>query len=95
MITHRDDDINSPSPCGAELDVDRSDLELVAIELQDDAIVLVGLGMNDPSQATTRRSIATINQLEFLSAGSSPKKIFRRGWRRCPRVIGKIFTPEI
>jgi hypothetical protein len=32
------------------LDVDRPDLDLVAIELQDDAIVVVGLGMDDLSQ---------------------------------------------
>jgi len=50
MVTHRDDGIDCPGPCGAELDADRSDFELVTVALEDDAVVLVSLGMDDLSQ---------------------------------------------
>jgi hypothetical protein len=54
MSAHRDDGINSPSPCGPVLDANRSDLELVAIALQDDAVVLVSLRVDDFPQIDPR-----------------------------------------
>jgi len=40
---HRDDGIDSPTPRGPVLNADRPDLELAAIEREDDAVVVVGL----------------------------------------------------
>jgi len=45
--------ISSPGPVplsSVELDADRSDLELVAVALQDDAVIVVSLRMDDLSQ---------------------------------------------
>jgi len=47
---HRDNSVDSPTPCGPLLDADRPDLELVAITLQDDAIVVVSLRVDDLAQ---------------------------------------------
>src|SRR5215831_250675 len=47
VSAQRDHGIESPPPCGPMLDTDRPDLELVAIELQNDAIVVVSLRVND------------------------------------------------
>jgi hypothetical protein len=48
--THRDNGVDFPTPRGAVLNTDRPDLELVAIELQDYAVVLVGLEVDDLAQ---------------------------------------------
>ena len=50
QVAHRDDDINSPSPNAPVLKTDRSDLELAFPELQDDAVVVVSLRVNDFAQ---------------------------------------------
>ena len=51
VVARRDDGIDSLSPCGPVLDADRPDLDLVALTLEDDVIVVVvSLGMDDPSQ---------------------------------------------
>ena len=47
LSAHRDDRIDGPTPHTLVLDSNRPDLYLVAIELEDDAIVVVSLGVDD------------------------------------------------
>jgi hypothetical protein len=54
VTADRDDDelvgINSPAPRGPELDSNLPDLEVVVVELEDDAVIVVGLRVADPAQ---------------------------------------------
>jgi hypothetical protein len=43
-VTHRHDRVDSPCPAAVVLNADRPDLELLVIELEDDAVVIVSLG---------------------------------------------------
>ena len=54
QTAHWDDGINSPSPRTPVLNTSRPDLEFAFIQLQDDAAIVVSLGMDDPSQVESR-----------------------------------------